>query len=61
MDCIGWVETLQNHDPPVRAFLEQENLDTMSQTSSIILFVLAMVAQEESHMKSEAISLTHRG
>lgn len=58
MDCIGWVETLLNHDPPIRVFFEQENLDTMSQTSSIILFVLAMVAQEESHMKSEAILLS---
>ena len=58
MDCIGWVEALQNHDPPVRVFFEQENLDTMSQTSVIILFVLAMVAQEESHMKSEAILLS---
>lgn len=58
MDCIGWVEALQNHDPPVRVFFEQENLDTMSQTSGIILFVLAMVAQEESHMKSEAILLS---
>ena len=58
MDCIGWVEALQNHDPPVRVFFEQENLDTMSLTSGIILFVLAMVAQEESHMKSEAILLS---
>ena len=58
MDCIGWVEALQNHDPPIRVFFEQEHLDTMSQTSGIILFVLAMVAQEESHMKSEAILLS---
>lgn len=58
MDCIGWVEALQNHDPPVRVFFEQENIDTLSQTSGIILFVLAMVAQEESHMKSEAILLS---
>ena len=58
MDCIGWGEALQNHDPPIRVFFEQENLDTLSQTSGIILFVLAMVAQEESHMKSEAILLS---
>lgn len=58
MDCIGWVDALQNHDPPVRVYFEQENLDTMAQTSGIILFVLAMVAQEESHMKSEAILLS---
>lgn len=57
-DCIGWVEALQNRDPPVRVYFEQENLDTMSQTSGIILFVLAMVAQEESHMKSEAVLLS---
>ena len=58
MDCIVWIEALQNHDPPVRVYFEQENLDTMAQTSSIILIVLAMVAQEESHMKSEAILLS---
>ena len=58
LDCIKWVETLQNHDPPIRVFFEQENLDTMSQTSGIILFVLAMVAEEESHMKSEAMLLS---
>ena len=23
MDCIGWVEALQNHDPPIRVFFEQ--------------------------------------
>ena len=57
-DCMSWVEKLQNHDPPVRVYFEQENLDTMSQTSGIILFVLAMVAQEESHMKSEAVLLS---
>ncbi len=27
MDCIGWVEALQNHDPPIRVFFEQENLE----------------------------------
>ena len=58
MDCIVWVEALKNHDPPIRVFFEQEHLDTMAQTSGIILFVLAMVAEEESHMKSEAMLLS---
>lgn len=58
LDCIKAVEELQNHDPPIRVFFEQENLDTMAQTSGIILFVLAMVAEEESHMKSEAMLLS---
>jgi DNA invertase Pin-like site-specific DNA recombinase len=58
MDCIVWVEALQNHDPPIGVIFEQEGLNTLAQTSSIILIVLAMVAQEESHMKSEAILLS---
>ena len=45
LDCIGYIEELKN-------------LDTGLQTSGIILFVLAMVAEEESHMKSEAMLLS---
>ena len=58
---ISWVEALQNHDPPVRVFFEQENPETMSQTGGIVLFVPAMVAREESRMKSEAILLSLMG
>lgn len=54
IDCINWVRRLQKHDPPIAVFFEQENLNTLDNTSNIILFVLAMVAEEESHMKSEA-------
>ena len=56
LNCIGWVRTLKDrHDPPIADFFEQEHLNTLDNTSNIILFVLAMVAEEESHMKSEAI------
>lgn len=58
LDCIGWVQKLQQHDPPISVFFEQEQLDTLASTSNIILFVLAMVAEEESHMKSEAMLLS---
>lgn len=58
LDCIGYIEELSNLDPPVRVYFEQEGLDTSVQTSGIILFVLAMVAEEESHMKSEAMLLS---
>lgn len=58
LDCIGYIEELSNLDPPVRVYFEQEGLDTSAQTSGIILFVLAMVAEEESHMKSEAMLLS---
>ena len=58
LDCIGWVRKLKEHDPPIPVFFEQENLNTLDTTSNIILFVLAMVAEEESHMKSEAMLLS---
>ena len=49
---------LKEHDPPIPVFFEQEHLNTLDSTSNIILFVLAMVAEEESHMKSEAMLLS---
>ena len=58
LDCIGWVRKLQEHDPPVAVIFEDVNLNTLDQASNLILFVLAMVAEEESHMKSEAMQLS---
>ncbi len=58
MDCIKYVEALKNLSPPVNVYFEQEKLDTGLQTSGVILIVLAMVAEEESHMKSEAMLLS---
>lgn len=59
LDCIGWVRELKDkHAPPIQVFFEQEHLNTLNATSNIILFVLAMVAEEESHMKSEAMLLS---
>ena len=58
IDCITWVRTLQDHDPPIAVYFEQEGINTLNTTSNIILFVLAMVAEEESHMKSEAMLIS---
>ena len=58
VDCITWIRVLQAHDPPVAVYFEQEGINTLNSTSNIILFVLAMVAEEESHMKSEAMLLS---
>ena len=59
IDCIGCVRKLKDkHNPPIPVYFEQENLNTLDTTSNIILFVLAMVAEEESHMKSEAMLLS---
>jgi DNA invertase Pin-like site-specific DNA recombinase len=57
-DCIKYVEARKNLSPPVNVYFEQEKLDTGLQTSGVILIVLAMVAEEESHMKSEAMLLS---
>lgn len=58
IDCITWVRALQDHDPPIAVYFEQEGINTLNTSSNIILFVLAMVAEEESHMKSEAMLLS---
>ena len=58
IDCISWVRRLKEQDPPIPVLFEQENLNTLDSTSNIILFVLAMVVEEESHMKSEAMLLS---
>ena len=58
LDCIGWVEKLQNANPPVKVIFEMEGIDTLATTSNLILTILAVVAEEESHMKSEAILLS---
>lgn len=44
VDCISWVRKLKEHDPPIPVLFEQENLNTLDQTSNLILFVLAMDA-----------------
>ena len=58
LDCISWVSTLQKCDPPVKVIFESEGFDTQGSQTSMILTILAAVAQEESHMKSEAILLS---
>ena len=58
LDCIGWVTKLQEANPPVKVIFEMEGIDTLATTSNLILTILAVVAEEESHMKSEAILLS---
>ena len=60
LDCIGWVRKLKERDPPIQVFFEQEHLNTLDTTSNIILFVLAMVAGEESHT-ADSFSWTMTG
>ena len=40
-------------NPPVRVFFESEGIDTGDSSSDVMLNILAIFAQEESHTKSE--------
>ncbi|MBQ1492140.1 MAG: recombinase family protein, partial [Blautia sp.] len=54
-DCIEYVNKLKMHDPPIGIFFEAEHFGTLDPTSALLIIVLGMVAEEESHMKSEAM------
>ena len=53
VDCIDTIRMLKTLNPPVRVFFESEGIDTADSTSDVMLNILAIFAQEESHTKSE--------
>ena len=53
VDCIETVRTLKGLPHPVRVYFETENIDTADSSSDVMLNLLAIFAQEESHTKSE--------
>ena len=57
-DCIDYVNQLKAHNPPIGIFFEAEHFNTLDASSVMLLFVLALVAEEESHMKSEAMLIS---
>lgn len=56
VDCIETVRELKRLNPPVRVYFELEGIDTADSTSDVILNILAIFAQEESHNKSESMN-----
>ena len=58
MDCVKYVNLLRKHDPPIAVYFEAEGLNSLSLSTDLVLVVLAIVAEEESHMKSEAMLLS---
>ena len=58
MDCVKYVNLLRRHDPPIAVYFEAEGLNSLSLSTDLVLVVLAIVAEEESHMKSEAMLLS---
>ena len=55
MDCMNIIYALRSLPNPVGIFFETENLYTLDKSADFTLQVLSLVAQEESHKKSEAM------
>ena len=52
VDCLSIIEELKNMNPPVGVYFEADNLYTLDTTGSLVLTILATVAEEESRTKS---------
>ncbi|MEA4950224.1 MAG: recombinase family protein [Petrimonas sp.] len=55
VDCISLVRRLKNLPRPVGVYFEIDNLYTLSETSELMLSLLATFAQEESVKKSDSM------
>ena len=58
VDCIAKVRELANMKPQVGVFFETEHIYTLDNTSEMMLAVLSVAAQEESHTKSEIMNIS---
>lgn len=56
VDCIGYVRELLALPHPVGVFFETERLNTFDPKSEMVLSLMATLAQEESHTKSEIMN-----
>lgn len=56
VDCIDTIRMLKSLTPPVRVYFESEGIDTADSYSDVMLNILAIFAQEESHKKSESLN-----
>ncbi len=56
VDCIKIERDLKKLSPPVGILFETENIFTLDDDSEVLLSIMAMMAQEESHTKSEIMN-----
>lgn len=56
VDCIKIERDLKKLAPPVGVLFETENIFTLDEDSEVLLSIMAMMAQEESHTKSEIMN-----
>lgn len=55
VDCISTIRMLKNLKPPVGIYFQNDHLNTLDQTSEMMIAFISCMAQEESAKKSEAI------
>ena len=56
IDCIGYIRSLAQMQPPIGVFFETENIYTLNPNSEMSLSFISTLAQEESHNKSEIMN-----
>ena len=52
VDCLSIIEELKNMNPPVGVYFEADNLYTLDATGTLVLTIMATLAEEESRNKS---------
>lgn len=60
MDCMNIVKELRNLKHPVGILFETENMYTLGENMDFTIQILSLVAQEESHKKSEAMNASYK-
>ena len=60
MDCMDIIYKLRKLPKPVGILFESENLFTLDKNVDFTLQILSLVAQEESHKKSEAMNASYK-
>ena len=58
-DCLSIVDELRKLPQPVGILFESENMFTLDKNVDFTLTVLSLVAEEESHKKSEAMNASY--
>lgn len=56
VDCLNMIEELRNLNPPVGVIFETDHIDTLGGNDSLLLSILASMAEAESRNKSEIMN-----
>ena len=56
VDCLNMIEQLRNLNPPVGVIFETDHIDTLGGNDSLLLSILASLAEAESRNKSEIMN-----